>query len=124
MANTYATEANAGRSSAFLVYCLYLLSIPSFGLFALAGVILAIMSRDGAAPLPRAHMREQIAVWWTAFWWAVGLAVLTLIGWALTIVLIGFPLLFLAWVGGGIIAIWFTVKSFLGLWALLDNRTP
>lgn len=124
MAHTYAPDAQAGRSSAFLVYCLYLLSIPSLGLFALAGVILAIMSQDGAGPLARAHLREQIAFWWTAFWWAVGLAVLTLIGWALTIVLIGFPILFLAWVGGAIIAIWFTIKSIIGLISLLDSRAP
>lgn len=124
MANSYVPQAYAGRSTAFLVYALYLLSIPSLGLFALAGVILALMSRDGAAPFARAHLDAQVGVWFVAFWWAVALAIVALIGWALTVVLIGFPILGLAWLAGLGIGIWFTLKSILGLLALLDNRAP
>ena len=40
----------------------------------------------------------------------------------LTVVLIGFPILLLVWIAAGILFIWFTIKSFFGLLALLDGR--
>jgi len=123
MTTTY-EPAQPGRFAALLVYGLYILSIPSFGVFALAGVILAIMSREGADPLTRAHLDEAIGIWFTAFWWAVGLAILTLFGWILSFILVGIPLLAIAWVAGLLVGLWFTVKSILGLLKLLDNRRP
>jgi uncharacterized membrane protein len=116
--------AEPGRGAAFLVYALYLLSIPSAGLFALVGVIVALVGRDGSGPLARAHLDDQVRFWFVAFWWAVAIALATLFGWILTIVLIGFPILMLAWVASLIVGIWFTVKSLLGLLKLLDNRPP
>ena len=46
-------QTEPGRTSAFIVYGLYLLSIPSFAVFALLGVIVALAGRDGAGPLAR-----------------------------------------------------------------------
>lgn len=112
----------AGRGSATLVYILYLLSIPSAAIFALLGVIVALASREGASPLARSHLDYQIRIWFTSFWWTIGLFVLVGIGTILTLVLIGFPILWIAACGFLIIFIWFTVVSFLGLLALLDNR--
>ncbi|MEZ6024453.1 MAG: hypothetical protein R3C16_13790 [Hyphomonadaceae bacterium] len=111
-----------GRGAAFAVYGLYLLSIPSFAVFALVGVALAYVSRDGAGPLARSHLEDQIRVWWVAFMWGVGIAVLALIGWLLTVVLVGFPILWIAGVIGFIVMLWFTIKSLLGLLALIDMR--
>lgn len=111
-----------GRLSAITVYVLYLLSIPSFAIFALVGVIVAIASRDGAGPFARSHLDDQIRVWFIAFWWGVAIAIGFLIGWMLTIVLVGFPILALAGLAALGIMIWFTVKSLLGLLALLDGR--
>jgi len=118
--NSASTEA--GRGSAFIVYALYLLSIPSAALFALIGVIVAYASRDGAGPLARSHLDHAIRMWWTSFWWVVGGWILIGLGAVLAIVLIGFPIM---WLGGLvllIILIWFTVKALLGLLALLDGR--
>jgi uncharacterized membrane protein len=115
-------DAQPGRGAAFAVYVLYLLSIPSAALFALIGVIVALASRDQAGPLARAHLDNQIRIWTIAFWWAVFLAVATVLGALLTIVLIGFPILWLAGVGGFLVMVWFTIKSALGLLALLDGR--
>lgn len=112
----------AGRGSALLVYGLYLLSIPSFAVFALIGFILALVARDGAGPLARGHLDNQISTWWTAFWWAVAIAIATGIGLALTIVLVGFPILWLAGIAALVVMIWFTIKALLGLLALLDGR--
>lgn len=113
---------DAGRGSAMIVYILYLLSIPSAAVFALVGVIVAYVSRDGAGPLARAHLDNAIRFWWTAFWWCVGCGVLIGIGIVLTPILIGFPVLWLAALIGFIIFVWFTVKSLLGLLRLFDGR--
>lgn len=112
----------AGRGAAFLVYVLYLLSIPSAAILALVGVIIALVARDGAGPLARTHLDDQIRIWFVAFWWAIGLALLALLGWVLTIVLIGFPILWIVGAIGFIVMLWFTIKSVLGLLALLDGR--
>jgi hypothetical protein len=44
------------------------------------------------------------------------------VGAILSVVLIGIPILALAWLASLIVAIWFTVKSGFGLLALLDGR--
>lgn len=111
-----------GRSAAFIVYLLYLLSIPSAAVFALIGFIVALVSRNDAGPLARTHLDDQIRIWFIAFWWAVGLAILWGVGLLLTIVLIGFPIIWIVGAIGFIVMIWFTIKSFLGLLALLDGR--
>ena len=124
MTNSSLQPPEAGRGSAFAVYVLYLLSIPSFALFALLGVIVAIAARDGAGPLARSHLDDQIRFWFTAFWWTIGIAVITLIGWVLSVVLIGIPILLIAALLSLILFLWFTVKSFFGLLKLLDGRPP
>ncbi|MBC7767959.1 MAG: hypothetical protein H7124_04170 [Phycisphaerales bacterium] len=115
-------QTEAGRGAALAVYVLYLLSIPSFAVLALIGVILAYASRDGAGPLARSHLDDQIRIWWAAFWWSVGVAILAGIGVLLVVVLIGIPIMWLAGLIGFIVFIWFTIKALLGLLALLDGR--
>ncbi|MBL8544988.1 MAG: hypothetical protein JNL81_00905 [Hyphomonadaceae bacterium] len=122
MSNTPLPASEPGRSSAFIVYVLYLLSIPSAAIFALFGVIWALAARDGAGPLARSHLAYQTRIWFTAFWWTIGLAVLAVLGWLTAIVGIGLILLWAAGLGAVILYIWFTVVSFFGLLALLDNR--
>ncbi|UPT62103.1 MAG: hypothetical protein M0D54_17270 [Hyphomonadaceae bacterium JAD_PAG50586_4] len=115
-------QPQPGRTAALVVYGLYLLSIPSAAVFALFGVILALVSRDGASPFARSHLDDQIRIWMIAFWWSVGLLLLALVGWILSVVLVGFLLVWLAGLLALGVYIWFTIKSFLGLLALLDNR--
>jgi uncharacterized membrane protein len=123
---TYTTPPppEPGRSTALIVYVLYLLSIPSAAVFALIGFVIALLGRDGAGPLARAHLDDQVRIWWVAFWWGVGILVMCGIGALLTFVLIGFPILALAGLIALIVMIWFTVKSLLGLLKLLDMRPP
>jgi uncharacterized membrane protein len=115
-------DHEAGSGAAFLVYVLYLLSIPSAAIFALVGVIVALSSRDGASPLARSHLDDQIRIWMIAFWWGVFLVVATIIGAILAVVLIGFPILWIAAGLGFLVMVWFTIKSALGLLALMDRR--
>ncbi len=117
-----APYAGSGRFAAFTAYALYLLSIPSAALFAPAGLIVAYAARGGAGPLARSHLDEQIRLFWIAFWWGLFLAICIAISWVLTLVLIGFPLL---WIFGGIaflVMVWFTVMSAIGMIKLLDGR--
>lgn len=122
MTTTPLPSSQPGRASALAVYVLFLLSIPSAAIFALVGVIVAMASRADAGPFARSHLEDQIRIWFVAFWWGVGLAVAGLIGAMLTIVLIGFPILWIVGLIGLLVMIWFTVKSFFGLLALLDGR--
>jgi uncharacterized membrane protein len=122
MSSTPANATDPGRVSALTVYVLYLLSIPSFALFALLGVIVALVARDGAGPLARSHLNDQVRVWFVAFWWAIGLALVGALGAILTVALIGFPILWLVGLLAFVVMLWFTVKSLLGLLALLDGR--
>jgi uncharacterized membrane protein len=123
MSTTPLPAPEPGRASAFIVYGLDLLSIPSAALFALLGVIVALAARNGAGPLARAHLDYQIRIWFTAFWWTIGLAILAAIGVITAIIGVGFLLIWLACLGAFILYLWFTVVSFLGLLALLDNRS-
>lgn len=116
----YAPEP--GRGAAFIVYALYLLSIPSAGVFALIGLVVAYAALSESQGVAQTHLEDAIRIWWVAFWWAIGLGVLTLIGWLLTPVLLGFPVLWLAALAGFLVMVWFTVKGVLGLAALLDGR--
>ncbi|MGE0663678.1 MAG: hypothetical protein AB7H66_06835 [Hyphomonadaceae bacterium] len=122
MSTTPLPAAQAGRSAAILAYGLYLLSIPSLAIFALLGVIVALASKDGASPLARSHLDYQVRIWFTAFWWTIGLAILAIVGWITAVILIGFVLIWIAGIGALILYVWFTVVSLLGLLALLDNR--
>jgi len=57
-----------------------------------------------------------------AFWWGVFVVVATIIGAILAVVLIGFPILWIAAGLGLLVMVWFTIKSALGLLALMDGR--
>lgn len=121
MSTTPLPAPEPGRSTAFIVYVLYLLSIPSAAIFALLGVIVALAGRDGSGPLARSHLEYQTRIWFTAFWWTIGLAILAVIGW-ITFIIGGFVLVWLAGLGALILYLWFTVVSLFGLMALLDGR--
>jgi len=121
MSTTPLPAPEPGRSSAFIVYVLYLLSIPSAAIFALLGVIVALAGRDGSGPLARSHLEYQTRIWFTAFWWTIALAILAIVGW-ITFIIGGFVLVWLAGLGALVLYLWFTVVSLFGLLALLDNR--
>lgn len=111
-----------GRGTAFVTYILYLMSIPSVGILALIGLVVAYVGRGESTGIARTHIDDQIRYWWIAFWWGVAIVVGYIVGGVLTVVLVGIPILILAWLAALIVAIWFTVKSVFGLIALLDGR--
>ncbi len=70
------------------------------------------------------HFDEQIRLFWIAFAWGLGLALASVPAFLLTIVLIGFPMLWLIGLVGFLVMVWFTVKSLFGFLRLLDRRQP
>lgn len=118
----YFFPSESGRSAAFVVYVLYLMSIPSAGVLALVGLIVAYMARPTASGAALLHLDEQIRTWWAAFWWNVLFGIVVAVGAILTIVLIGIPIVWIGLLGWFVVMVWFTVRAVLGLIALLEAR--
>ena len=115
-------SADEGRAAAFITYGLYLFSIPSAALLAPVGVLVAYASRASAGPLARVHLDNAIRLFWVAFRWGIAVAIGTTVSLMLTLVLIGFPLLWLFGALGFFVMVWFTVMSAIGLLNLLGDR--
>ena len=103
---------DGGRTAAGAVYILFILAPFTGGLTALAGWIVTLAARRGAAGAPREHLGRQARLFWTALVLALPVVVLSLIG---EIPILGIPFAFLGWVLGGLIALWFVLTSFFGL---------
>jgi uncharacterized membrane protein len=115
---SYAT-ADHGRVPAFIVYAIYIVGVFSANLLSPIGVIIAYAMRADAAPWVRTHFDMQIKMFWTVFWWVVGLGGL---GVVLSPILIGIPLIIAAVVAAFILTIWFCVKSVIGLLKLTNSQ--
>jgi len=113
---------SAGKPAALIGWGLYILSIPSANVLVLIGLIVAYASRGSATGVARQHMDAQIKLFWSVFWWTIGLWVLIILSAFASVFLIGLPFLFLFWGLWFLLHVWFTVKSILGLVRLLDDR--
>ena len=114
-------DVGEGKVAAMVAWGLYLLSIPSANLLVIVGLIVAYASRGSATGVARAHIEAQIALFWSVFWWTVGLWILTIVCFvSVVLFLVGFIGLFLLFV----IHVWFTVKSIIGLIQLAGDRAP
>ena len=117
-------HASEGKPAAIIAWALFILSIPSATLLVIVGLIVAYAGRGSATGLPRQHIDAQIALFWSVFWWTVGLWVIVAISSLLSTILIGIPFLLLALLLLFILHVWFTVKAILGLLNLLGDRAP
>ncbi|MFC5373119.1 hypothetical protein ACFPIF_11170 [Brevundimonas faecalis] len=117
-----ALERGNGRDGAVLAWILYILSIPSANLLVLVGLVVAYACRGSATGLAAQHIEAQIRLFWSVFWISVILWVLVAVSLVASVVLIGVPFLILFGLLLLLVSIWFTVKSVLGLLALLNDR--
>ena len=113
-----------GKVPALIAWALFILSIPSANVLVLIGLIVAYASRASATGVARAHIEAQIRLFWSVFWWTIAAWVGIIISGMLSVVLIGIPFLFAFLLFWFLISVWFTVKSVLGLLALLGDRNP
>lgn len=111
-----------GKVAALVAWALYILSIPSANVLVLVGLVIAYAARGSAVGIPRQHLDAQIRLFWSVFWWTIlcwiGIAVSALF----SLVLIGLPFLLLFGLLWLVLFLWFTIKSVLGLLALLGDR--
>jgi len=117
-----AGHASEGKPAALIAWGLYILSIPSVNILVIVGLVVAYAARGSATGLARQHLDAQIVLFWSVFWWTIALWVLIAISAVASIVLIGIPFLLLFWLLWFLLSVWFTVKSVLGLIALLQDK--
>ena len=60
-----------GKPAAFIAWGLYIASIPSAGILAPIGLVVAYAGRGSATGLARQHLDAAIALFWSVFWWTV-----------------------------------------------------
>jgi uncharacterized membrane protein len=113
-----------GKPAAIIAWALYILSIPSANLLVIVGLIVAYAGRQTATGVARAHIEAQIVLFWSVFWWTLGLWIVVAISALLSTILIGIPFLLLALLLLFVLHIWFTIKAILGLINLLSDKAP
>jgi uncharacterized membrane protein len=113
-----------GKPAAIIAWALYILSIPSANLLVIVGLIVAYAGRGTATGLARQHIEAQIALFWSVFWWTIGLWIVIVISAFLSAILIGIPFLIGAALLLFVLHIWFTVKAILGLVNLMSDKAP
>lgn len=105
-----------------LVYGAYLLSVPSAGLFALVGVILAYILKGDAGPAAYSHYVFQIRTFWLSLLFIPLGVLLVILGIPLMLVVIGFPIILL---GGAMVCgvtVWFVVRCVVGIIKAIDGQ--
>lgn len=117
-------HASQGKPAAIIAWALYILSIPSANLLVIVGLIVAYAGRGSATGLARQHIEAQIALFWSVFWWTLGLWIVVGISILLSAILIGIPFLLLALALLFLLHLWFTVKAILGLLNLIGDKAP
>jgi uncharacterized membrane protein len=119
-----AGHESEGKPAAIIAWALYILSIPSANLLVIVGLIVAYAGRGSATGVARQHIEAQIALFWSVFWWTVGLWIVVAVSALLSTILIGIPFLLIALLLLFVLHIWFTVKSILALVNLLSDKAP
>ncbi|WP_158916398.1 hypothetical protein [Caulobacter sp. S45] len=110
------------KTMSVVVYVLYLLGFITGGLTAMIGVIMAYVLKGSAGQRALSHYVFQIRTFWIALIWLVVSAVLWWGGLLLTVVVIGFGIIFIAHCIQVVIAVWYAVRCVVGLIAALQDQ--
>lgn len=107
---------NEGRDSGLghITYLLFALGIFTGWLTTIAGLVCAYMFSDRRDGISAAHFDYLISTFWSAL---VGIIVLTVISFLLTITIIGIPLVALLWL---LFAVWYILRIGRG-WVRMSN---
>jgi len=98
-----------------LIYGLYLLGWVSGGLTTVIGLIIAYVSRATAGPRTESHLTFQIRTVWVCLGWAILGALLVAIGFPLSFVLIGLPILHLGMLIFALLGLLFVIRCVAGI---------
>ena len=117
-------HASEGKAPAIIAWALYILSIPSANLLVIVGLIVAYAARKSSTGVARAHLDEQIRLFWSVFIWTIACWIAIAVSVLASVILIGIPFLIIFGILWFLITVWFTVKSIFGLINLLADRAP
>ena len=88
----------------------------------LVGLVVSYVARGSSSGVARQHIEAQIRLFWSVFWWTIVAWIGMAISGLASLILIGIPFFFLFLLMWFLLSVWFTVKSVLGLLALLGDR--
>jgi uncharacterized membrane protein len=103
------------RTMPIICYALYLLGFATGGITTIVGVILAHAQQGAAGEIMRSHYTFLIRTFWGFLLLCLAGAILFGIGAILAIVLIGFPIMAVAWLIWTGATVWFVVRCIVGL---------
>jgi uncharacterized membrane protein len=107
-----------------VVYVLYLLGWLG-GLTAIVGFVMAYSLKERAPDWARTHYVFLIRTVWIGLIWGIAAALLIVLGLPLTLVLIGFLFLKVAFGILGLLSVWVTVRCVVGLiYAMRSEAYP
>jgi uncharacterized membrane protein len=104
-----------------VVYALYLIGLIN-GVTIIIGLVIAYVARDRAGPLTRSHYVFQTRSCWMGLAIAFAASLVTVVGFILSFVIIGLPIL---WVGLTVLAgvgVWFGLRAVIGLFYLVQDQ--
>ncbi|OHB26217.1 MAG: hypothetical protein A2790_19810 [Phenylobacterium sp. RIFCSPHIGHO2_01_FULL_69_31] len=106
--------ANEDKTMPAVCYALYLLAFVT-GITAIIGLIIAYSQRAAAGPTMESHYTFLIRTFWIGLGLMIAGGVLFGVGALLAVILIGFPIMGVAWLIMGGAAIWYGVRCVVGL---------
>ena len=110
------------RTLPIIAYATYLAAPITVALTAVVGVIIAHSGRDSASPMARTHYEFLIRTFWIGLFASIAGAVALGVGFVLSFILIGIPILVLAGVFLTLVCVWFVVRAVVGLIYAVQNQ--
>ncbi|HEX2561645.1 hypothetical protein [Phenylobacterium sp.] len=110
------------RTLPIVTYALYLGGFLTGGLTPIIGVIIAHAGKDNTSWFVRSHYQFLIRTFWITVLALLAGGAAMGVGVVLSIILIGIPIMVLAGLFMGLVAIWFAVRSVVGLIYAVQNQ--
>lgn len=114
MTDQVSYAGNEDKMMPAVCYGLYLLAFAT-GITAVIGLIIAYAQRAGAGPAMQSHYTFLIRTFWIGLALMIAGGVLFGVGALLAIILIGFPIMGVAWLVLAGAGIWYGVRCIIGL---------
>lgn len=106
--------ATEDRTMPAVTYALYFLAYAT-GITVIIGLILAYVQQGSAGAKMRTHYAFLIRTFWMGIGWALIGGALFVVGLPLSLVLIGFPMMFLAWAIWALLGVWYAIRLVVGV---------
>ncbi|PZQ61002.1 MAG: hypothetical protein DI570_13160 [Phenylobacterium zucineum] len=111
MTETYTAE---DKTTPAVCYALYLIAFAT-GITAIIGLVIAYSQRSTAGPANESHYTFLIRTFWIGLLLMVAGGVVFGVGMILSVILIGFPIMGLAWLIWAGASVWYAVRCIVGL---------